>query len=173
MKQIKWTRPVLAALVLASGLATDAAQLTPRPHGQKPMHPLWARLGAVNQPEPGGVVRLVASVTAWVPGEEIRWSLDVPPPLTHLSGPDRWSGLLARGETISFAVEIAVPDGGSYEVHSRAGLAERTGVTSGATLPIDLGGFEGPRGTERLVIGNGTTYLQYQGEVTAGEEEGR
>ena len=166
----------LAGLVLsatlAGGIALDAGHLGPTHHGQKPMFPVRAILELTGSPEPGGVASILASVTAWAPGEAVTWKLTVPQGLTLVHGPTTWSGILAKGETKSFELAVRVPDGAAYELFAEALLPERPNARSAASLPIDLGGFEGPRATERLVQGDGESYIQYQGEVTP-RESGR
>jgi hypothetical protein len=155
--------PILAAIILS--LAVDLPGLRPSVTGQKPMFPVLARLELTGAPARGGNVTLLASVTAWTPGEELLWSLDLPPGVQVTSGPIQWTGSLARGETRSFEISIRVPDDGLHEVTATLRAAERPSIRSAATVPIDLGGFEGPRASEQIVSGDGETYIQYQGTV--------
>jgi len=156
--------PILTAVVLLGSL--DRPTLAPRQTGQKPMFPVLATLAITNSPEEGGVVRLMATISAWAPGEAVEWRLDLPAGLTRIDGPESWSGTLARGETRSFELALLVPDGARYDVGVRAWLPERPRATSAASESIDLGPLEGLRATAATAMGDGETYLQYQGEVT-------
>ena len=147
----------------------DRPNFIPRPTGQKPMFPVLATLAMVNTPEPGGVVRLVATVTAWALAEPVEWRLDRPPALTLIEGPESWSGTLAVGESRSFELAIRVPDGARYDLIARAWLPERPRATSAASQAIDLGLPEGLSATATTVVADGETYLQYLGEVTPRE----
>ena len=156
---------VVAAALIAVVAFVDAGSNRPRTHGQKPMFPVLSRLDALNTPEPGGVLRVLATITAWTPGEDIFWTLDVPPELQRIEGPAAWSGSLARGESRAFEIAFTVPDGAYHEITATARVEGRPGARSASTLPVDLGGFEGARATEKIVTGDGVTYIQYEGEV--------
>jgi hypothetical protein len=164
-------------LCLVAGLAALAAWdrpvLSPYPHGPKPLFPVLTQLQLANSPTPGSVATVLATITAWAPGEPVEWKLDLPAGLTLLDGPRSWSGSLGRGESLSFELSVLIPDGASYEIGATARLPEQPRATSGATLPIDLGGYDGPRASEKLVVSDGATYIQYQGEMTPPKEAGR
>ena len=80
-----------------------------------------------------------------------------------VSGPTRWNGRLETGETRSFEITLRVPDGAPYEVSAVLVAPERPRARSASTVAFDLGAIDGPKGTERLVSGDGVTYIQYQG----------
>jgi hypothetical protein len=155
--------PIVVVLTLL--LAFDAPGLVPKPHGQKPMFPVLSRLEMIAEPDLGGVARIVASITAWIPGEDLAWRLEVPAGLEVVMGPTSWNGRLARGETRSFEIGVRVPDGAPHELTAVVLASERPKFRSAATLPLDLGGLEGPKGTARIVSGDGVEYIQYQGTV--------
>ncbi len=157
-------RAFLALALIAAIRFADLPVLAPVAHGQKPMFPVFTRLEMLNAPDPGGAVRVLAAVTAWAPGETIHWKLEVPPGLAVIDGVTSWSGELDRGATRLFEVILTVPDGALHEVSSIARIEGRD-ARGAAMLPIDLGGYEGPRGLEQVVTGNGTTYIQYPGET--------
>ncbi|MDZ4806389.1 MAG: hypothetical protein SGI90_16165 [Candidatus Eisenbacteria bacterium] len=159
--------PLLLAVALF--LSLDRPKFEPSPTGQKPMFPVSATLAMINRPEAGGVARLVATITAWAPGEVVEWRLERPAALTLVDGPESWSGQLSRGESRSFELAFLVPDEARHEVSVRAWLPERPRATSAASQAIDLGRLEGLRATGTTAIGDGETYLQYQGEVTPRE----
>ena len=159
------SRFVPVAFVLILLLGFDAPGLLPKREGQKPMFPVLSRLEMTSEPDPGGVARIVASITAWIPGEDLTWTLQVPAGTEVVTGPTSWHGRLDRGETKSFEIGIRVPDGAPREVTALLFASERTQVRSAATLAIDLGGLDGPKGTARVVAGDGVDYIQYQGTV--------
>lgn len=159
--------PLLVAVVLP--LSHDRSKLEPVATGQKPMFPVLATLSLVNRPEAGGVARLMATVTAWAPGEAVEWRLEAPAAMTWIDGPTTWSGTLAAGETVSFEIALGVPDDLRRDVTVRAWLPERPRATSAASAPIDLGALDGLRATASSVTADGETYIQYQGEVTPSE----
>jgi hypothetical protein len=161
--------PLVATVALF--LSLDRPQMLPRETGQKPMFPVQATVAVTNRPEAGGVVRLVATVTAWAPGEAVEWRLIRPAELTLVDGIESWSGTLERGESRSFEIALTVPDDVRREVTVRAWLPERPRATSAASAPIDLGVLDGLRATGTNVVADGETYLQYQGEVTPRGEE--
>jgi hypothetical protein len=167
------TRSFVFAGLLAGGWALDGPALKPAPHGTKPQFPVQTQLALLNDPQPGEVARVLVSITAWAPGEEIVWQLTVPEGLTLVSGSDSWSGRLGRGETQSFEIGVQVPDGNPYELYAMARLPERARATGGAGLSIDLGGVTGPAATREIVTGDGGTYIQYRGEVKTRAEDGR
>ncbi len=160
--------PALMAVALL--LSLDRPNLLPRPTGQKPMFPVSTTLAITNSPEAAGVVRLITTIMAWAPGEAVEWRLDIPVGLTLIAGPESWSGTLSRGESRSFELALLVPDEARYEVSVRAWLPERPRATSAASQAIDLGPLEGLRATATTAMGDGETYLQYQGEVTGQED---
>jgi hypothetical protein len=167
------TRSVLVSGLLAGGWALDGPALKPAPRGTKPMFPVQTRLELLNSPLPGEVARVLVSITAWAPGEDVAWKLTLPEGLTLVGGPDAWSGRLARGETRSFEVAVLVPDGAPYELYAAARLPERSNATGGAGLTLDLGGVTGPAATMQLVTSDGETYIQDRGEVKTRAEDGR
>jgi len=167
LSQIARRRAGAAALaaLLAGVLLVDLPVLNPPAHGQKPMYPVTTRLEALNTPEPGGVVRVLATVTAWAPGEDVAFSLVLPPEVTVVAGTDAWTGTLSRGESRVFEVALSVPDGAPHEITARARIVDRPGATGASTLAIDLGGLDGPAALGRTVIGDGVVYTQYPGET--------
>lgn len=152
-----------ALVLLAAAFALDRPELTPRPHGQKPMFPVLTHLEITGRPQPGGLATIQASVTAWVPGEDLAWKLEVPDGLEVVNGPTRWNGRLETGETRTFEITLLVPDGAPYEVTAVLVAPERPRARSASTVTFDLGTVDGPKGTEKLVSGEGVTYIQYQG----------
>lgn len=167
------TRLLVFAGLLAGVWGFDSSRLKPDQPGTKPLFPVQTKLELLNDPQPGEVASVLVSITAWAPGEEVDWNLTVPEGLTLVSGPDSWSGRLARGETRSFEVAVLVPDGAPHELYALARLPERGRATGGAGLTLDLGGVTGPAATMEMVTGDGETHIQYRGEVTPPAEEAR
>lgn len=163
-------RAIAAMVLIAAVRLADLNALTPVPPGQKPMFPVLTRMEMLNTPDPGGVARVLVSITAWAPGETILWTLDVPPDLTLVEGSASWSGELDRGASKAFEITLIVPDGKIHEVNALARI-EGKAARHAATLQIDLGGYEGARGLEKIVVGDGVTYIQYPGETRPAEGE--
>jgi hypothetical protein len=169
------TRTGLAAFLplvtVALLLSLDRPKMLPVETGAKPMFPVSATVAVTNRPTAGGVARLVATVTAWAPGEAVEWRLVRPAELELVDGPESWSGTLAAGESRSFEIAVRVPDDVRREITVKAWLPERPRATSAATAPIDLGVLDGLRATATTATADGETYIQYQGEVTPRGEE--
>lgn len=150
-------------VLLLLGFLVDRPALGPPPHGDKPMFPVRVMLDLSDLPASGEKAHVLASVTAWAPGETVEWTLELPDGLTLLAGPDRWSGMLERGETRQFELTVGLPDGRPHELHARARLPERPGATAGAALTLDAGPSDAAPAT--LEAGIGQDYLQYRGLV--------
>lgn len=154
--------PLLAAPLLLA-LRHDHAALHPRRAGLKPSFPVQTRLEAPGSVDPGGTLSVLASVTAWAPGETVEWELRAPAGLTRLHGPDRWRGQLGRGETRTFELTFLVADGAPRELSAFARIPERPRATAGASLRVDAGGSDAPQSVR--LTRDGGEILQYQGEV--------
>ena len=154
---------LLPLLALLGFLAVDHSALVPPPHGDKPMFPVQVALALGDVPPAGGEARVLASVTAWAPGETVEWRLTLPEGVTLLEGPDRWTGTLERGATRQFEIRIFVPDDRPHDLYASARLPERPRATAGASLTVDAGASDAPQATR--AAGVGQDYLQYQGEV--------
>lgn len=151
--------PILVACLV------DRTALHPRVAGLKPTFPVVTRLEGGEGAEPGGIVTVLASITAWAPGEVVEWDLLLPPGLTPVDGPQRWSGILERGETRTLALSFRVADGAPRELTATARIPGRPRATSGATLLIDAGASDAPAALR--LARDGGELIQYQGEVTA------
>jgi hypothetical protein len=162
---LKRFRIVPLFCVILGFLALDRPALRPEPHGQKPMFPVLAQLELTGSPSPGGTARILASITAWIPSDDLSWKLEIPSDLDIVTGQTTWSGRLERGETRTFEIEILVPDGEPRQVSAVLQAVERPQYRSAAALEIDLGAVEGPKASRQIVTGDGTEYIQYQGTI--------
>ncbi len=89
----------------------------------------------------GGEVIVDVSMKPLIDSRDIRWFVKVPEGLSLISGPGSWEGQVGKGEEKKFQLTFSVPDGGRYELYSRAeaDMANGDVVTKGAGLQIDLG----------------------------------
>ena len=162
-RRVRGALVILPLLVLTGSLLLDRSAFRLPPHGEKPMFPVAVALELADLPPAGGVARVLASVTAWAPGETVEWRLDLPEGVTRLEGPLGWSGTLADGETRHFEIRLQVPDDRPHDLYALGRLPERPRATAGASLTLDAGGPDAAPAT--LEAGVGQDYLQYRGEV--------
>lgn len=159
----RWLRLVPFALPIVLALTHDHSALHPRRAGLKPSFPVQTRLERGSAAEADGVVSVLASLTAWAPGEEIVWELLESDGLTRLEGPERWTGRLDRGETVTMELRFRARDGLPRQLDARARIPGRPRATAGASLRIDTGLSDEP--VPARLQRDGGEILQFQGEV--------
>lgn len=162
-RRVRGPLALIPLLTLSGFLLLDRSAFRPPPHGEKPMFPVAVALELADVPPAGGAARVLASVTAWAPGETVEWRLDLPEGVARLEGPLAWSGTLAAGETRHFEIRLQLPDDRPHELYALGRLPERPRATAGASLTLDAGASDAAPAT--LEAGVGQDYLQYRGEV--------
>ncbi len=121
----------------------------------------------------GGEVVVGVSLRPLIDSPDMRWFIKVPEGLSMTSGNASWEGTMEKGEEKEFQLTFAVPDGGRYELYSRAEIYRENGdlITKGAGLRIDLGPEEvGDYPSFERVSEDGRRSISYKGRTREGNQ---
>ena len=119
----------------------------------------------------GGLVEMVVSFKPLLDTEDFSWHLELPEGVKVNSGPDSWTGLVARDETASFVMTLSVPDGKEYYIDAVGEYAATTGaqVRKARSLKVDLGEPEPPANPSFIRVDEtGRRVVSYRGNVIGG-----
>jgi hypothetical protein len=121
--------------------------------------------------ENGGLIEVQLSVKPLLETDQLSWHLVLPEGITAYSGPDSWSGMVAKDQNASFVMTLSVPDGTEYYVDAVAEYTSDAGarVRKAKTLKVDLGEAEQPANPSFIRVDQtGRNVVSYKGNVTGG-----